>query len=378
MAPKAAEKAEAKVAVEGEKKEGEKGKGKGAAKDKPKKSALTKSQAMAQIPSITADDDEREATSKKISWILRKGAAKVNISMSSDGWCKFADLCNAELLEDEDKTKASEDKIMSVIDESNKQKNRYETKDTDDGKLIRAIKREDRKSADGSAKSPAKEAKSPVKNDGGLQVEASTGLRAEAQVFKPGAGASMAGYPGMAGGYPGYGYPFGGFPQMYNPYAAAYGGYPGYGGAAAPAAPPAQGGSDRFQGRIKSFNAEKGYGFVESAQATQVYGRDVFLHKAHIGTFSIGAFVTFAVEMNKQGMPQARDLIGSDGVAAKGGGKGKGKGKGDGKGKEKKTKGKGKGEKKDGEKADAEGEAKAPDAPAAEAAADPAPAAEAA
>jgi len=370
MAPKAAEKPEA---VEGEKKEGEKGKGKGAAKDKPKKSALTKAQAMAQIPSITADDDEREATSKKISWILRKGAAKVNISMSSDGWCKFTDLCNAELLEDEDKTKASEDKIMSVIDESNKQKNRYECKDTDDGKLIRAIKREDRKSAE-AAKSPAKEAKSPTKNDGALQVEGSTGLRAEAQVFKPGAGASMAGYPGMAGGYPGYGYPFG-MQQMYG-YAAAYGGYPGYGGAA-PAAPPAQGGSDRFQGRIKSFNVEKGYGFVESAQATQVYGRDVFLHKAHIGTFSPGAFVTFAVEMNKQGMPQARDLIGSDGVAAQGkGGKGKGK-KGDGKGKEKKTKGKGKGEKKDGKKAEGEGEAKAPDAPAADAAADPAPAAEA-
>merc|ERR1719359_2614592 len=64
----------------------------------------------------------------------------------------------------------------------------------------------------------------------------------------------------------------------------------------------------RFQGRIKSFNVQKGFGFIECAEAHQVYGRDVFLHKAQIGDFEIGRLVSFAVEMNKNNMPQARDL----------------------------------------------------------------------
>merc|ERR1719181_866656 len=68
----------------------------------------------------------------------------------------------------------------------------------------------------------------------------------------------------------------------------------------------------RFQGRIKSFNVQKGFGFIECPEAHQVYGRDVFLHKAQIGTYQIGSQVSFAVEMNKTNMPQARDLVESD------------------------------------------------------------------
>merc|ERR1712048_1091257 len=82
----------------------------------------------------------------------------------------------------------------------------------------------------------------------------------------------------------------------------------------------------RFTGVIKSFNAEKGYGFIESAEAYSFYQRDVFLHKALIGNLSVGATVTFTVEVNKEGMPQARDIKGTGGTS--GGGKGKGKGKG--------------------------------------------------
>merc|ERR1711959_319227 len=147
-------------------------------------------------------------------------------------------------------------------------------------------------------------------------------------------------------------------PWMYGGY--GYGNY-GMGGAAAGGA---QGGEKRYTGRIKSYNAEKGYGFLDSDEAKQVYGRDVFLHKAHLGDFDVNAIVTFQVEMNKQGMPQARELQASSG---KGKGKSKGskgkdgKDKGDGKGKSKdKKKGKGKDKKADkdekaGEKADGEG-----------------------
>jgi cold shock CspA family protein len=113
-------------------------------------------------------------------------------------------------------------------------------------------------------------------------------------------------------------------------------------------------GTGRFQGRIKSFNVQKGFGFIECPEAHQIYGRDVFLHKAQIGDFEIGRLVTFAVEMNKNNMPQARDLIEADplgmslgfgggypgmgmtgakgGSNSKGGGKGKGRGGGGGKG----------------------------------------------
>merc|ERR1711957_831026 len=59
-------------------------------------------------------------------------------------------------------------------------------------------------------------------------------------------------------------------------------------------APAAAGG--RYQGRIKSYNAEKGFGFIESEQARSAFGRDIFLHKAQIGDLKVGADVAFSVE----------------------------------------------------------------------------------
>lgn len=340
-------KADAQVAVEGEEK---KGKGKGKGRGEGRKSALTKAQAEAQIVSLSTDDNEREATSKKISWILRKGAQRVNITMTNDGWVKLADVINAELLNDV--SGKSEEKILAIIKESNEQKLRYETKDTDDGKQIRAIKREDRKVIEG--KSPTK-----TVNDGALQPveDKQTTLRADAKVFQPGAAGpevAAGNYPAM-GGYPGYGgYPFG-YPWQAMMAAQAYGyGMPGAAHGAQAAAPVAA--DKRFTGRIKSYNTEKGYGFIESSDATAVYGRDVFLHKMHVGSFSVGSFVTFQVDINKQGMPQARELQGSDGKGVKGS---KGKGKGKGEKKEKKPKGEAKGAKKEeGEAAGEAGEAK--------------------
>jgi len=76
----------------------------------------------------------------------------------------------------------------------------------------------------------------------------------------------------------------------------------------------------RFTGRIKSFNVQKGFGFIECPEAHHIYGRDVFLHKAQISNFQIGSQVSFAVEMNKTNMPQARDLVESDMLAGFGGG----------------------------------------------------------
>lgn len=369
-----------------------KGKGKGKSKNtdaptrKPSAPVLNKAKALAQIVSLDENDDEREATSKKISWILRKGAPRVGITMEDGGWVKFSDLLNADLLEDV--TDRSEEKLMSVIDESNSQKLRYELKDGPDGKLIRALKKEERKSKSGAEPGlapgwKAGETKEPESSSTRLSLAAVTGsseLRGDAPAFVPAAQAAaaastLAGYtnPAAMGGYPGFFNPYG-YMAAYGYGSAAYGGHPGYNATSAAAAQ----GPRKLQGRIKSFNAEKGYGFIESPEAFAIHNRDVFLHKAHIGSLTVGTFITFSVETNKEGMPQARDITegNGSGQAAKGKGKGKGKkdskSKGDGKDEksEKKSKNK-KSKEEDKEKAEAEGAA----APAADA---PAPAADAA
>merc|ERR1712083_1286919 len=76
-------------------------------------------------------------------------------------------------------------------------------------------------------------------------------------------------------------------------------------------------------------------------------GRDVFIHRKQMGDLEVGEEITFVCEVNKDGMPQARDILCADGskpdsgvprekkkkdVDSGGGGKGKGKG-GKGKGK---------------------------------------------
>merc|ERR1719217_600685 len=82
-----------------------------------------------------------------------------------------------------------------------------------------------------------------------------------------------------------------------------------------------------FYGRVKSYNPKQGYGFLECPDARARFGRDVFLHKAQMGEL-LGRFVgpgtrlepkwltmqvRFSVEINKQGMPQARDVARIDG-----------------------------------------------------------------
>merc|ERR1719401_1870161 len=303
-----------------------------------KKPGLNKERALAQIVALTSDDDERTAISKKISWILRKGAERVAINVS-DGWVKVTDILNCDLLDDmSDRTEA---KLMTIVKESNVQKLRYEIKESSDGVLLRALSKAERKKPD---EAPAQMEKSEKKT---------SELRGDAPAFVPKGEAALAASmsPTAAYGYPSMSYP-GFFPYGYSwPYA-----YPSVPTPAA-AAPPADSSSTRFQGRIKSFNAEKGYGFIESAEAFQCYGRDVFLHKSLIGDFTVGAAVSFTVEVSKEGFPRARDIqgAGSVGKASKGkGSKGKGKGKDGKEGKDSKDKDekkqKGKGNKKDNSK----------------------------
>jgi len=103
-----------------------------------------------------------------------------------------------------------------------------------------------------------------------------------------------------------------------------------------------------LQGRIKSFNSEKGFGFIECPYTFAQYNRDVFLHKSQIGDLNVGQMVSFKCDVNKQGMPQATNVVATSGIPAvpmSPGSKGQGKGRG----KEGKAGAKGKGkEGKDG------------------------------
>jgi hypothetical protein len=78
----------------------------------------------------------------------------------------------------------------------------------------------------------------------------------------------------------------------------------------------------QYCGRIKSYNPKQGYGFLDCIEAHGAFGRDVFIHKAQMGEL-LGRFVgpgtkldpktlkmtvRFSVEINKSGMPQARDV----------------------------------------------------------------------
>eukprot|EP00929_Paragymnodinium_shiwhaense_P115571 TRINITY_DN8453_c0_g1_i5.p1 TRINITY_DN8453_c0_g1~~TRINITY_DN8453_c0_g1_i5.p1 ORF type:complete len:256 (+),score=38.15 TRINITY_DN8453_c0_g1_i5:135-902(+) len=81
-----------------------------------------------------------------------------------------------------------------------------------------------------------------------------------------------------------------------------------------PQAPAAPGtGGQRFNGRVKSYNAKQGFGFIECPEAHNTFGRDVFLHKAQVGDLKPKDEVFFSVEMNKSGFPQARDILTPDG-----------------------------------------------------------------
>lgn len=86
----------------------------------------------------------------------------------------------------------------------------------------------------------------------------------------------------------------------------------------------------RSTGFIKSFNPQKGFGFIECAELHQVFGVDVFLHSKQVSTFEPGAMVSFAVVLSRDNKPQAFDLapVQVGGGGAKGGGGEFGKGGG--------------------------------------------------
>lgn len=333
---------------------------------------------MKKIRSLDETDDERKSTSKIISWILRQGWDQVKLRVDDKGWAKVDDLLECELLEHLQK-----DMILSIMNDSNAQKPRYEFKDGPEGQLIRAVKKDERKKDTGGGAKASQRSEEPASAQEDTSAYLPPMLYPQQQMMMHAA----AGFPGSAF-WPGAGMN----PMMpyANPWASMTGAYP-YSPYMQPMQSPVQWPTTasttlgRYQGRIKSFNADKGFGFIACDETYAVFNRDVFLHKAHIGDMTVGTEVRFTVATNKQGMPQAKELEPTGtlapSTAAFGGGKGKGrKGGGKSKGKERNS---GKKGGKGGEgtassqgaaAADAPGGASEPEPPAAVAAVEPVPA----
>jgi len=99
---------------------------------------ISKPRTLEQMMSLKPGDDERTEISKKISWILRHGAKRVNIEIDPEGWIKINDMLGSDILKGGERP-VTREKLDSVIEESNLQKTRYEIKETDDGQAIRAV-----------------------------------------------------------------------------------------------------------------------------------------------------------------------------------------------------------------------------------------------
>eukprot|EP00929_Paragymnodinium_shiwhaense_P027489 TRINITY_DN16127_c0_g1_i1.p1 TRINITY_DN16127_c0_g1~~TRINITY_DN16127_c0_g1_i1.p1 ORF type:complete len:250 (+),score=82.02 TRINITY_DN16127_c0_g1_i1:69-818(+) len=93
----------------------------------------------------------------------------------------------------------------------------------------------------------------------------------------------------------------------------------------------------RAKGVLKSFNAEKGFGFIDCRELREVFGHDVFVHAKQLHGLPPGTPVNFCVVLNKDNKLQAFDVM-AEGYDGKGAGLGyvdmnsMGKGNGRGKG----------------------------------------------
>lgn len=65
----------------------------------------------------------------------------------------------------------------------------------------------------------------------------------------------------------------------------------------------------RYVGKVKAFNSERGFGFIQCVEILKRFGCDAFLTTAVEGGLIIGSTVSFTLQVNRQGKPQARDVV---------------------------------------------------------------------
>lgn len=107
---------------------------------------------LEQMMSLKPNDDERTIISKKVSWILRHGAKKVGLKIDDEGWVQLQDMLDLDIFEGID-----EERLLSVVHESNAQKIRYELKDEEGGVAIKAMSKDIRNERMKQARESARE-----------------------------------------------------------------------------------------------------------------------------------------------------------------------------------------------------------------------------
>jgi len=84
--------------------------------------------------------------------------------------------------------------------------------------------------------------------------------------------------------------------------------------AALAAMPTVENGETRFEGQVSAIKQQTAdgrpaFGFVKCAEAKELYGDDVFLHSTQAQELQVGQSVSFAVQVNKTGRPQAINVM---------------------------------------------------------------------
>lgn len=69
----------------------------------------------------------------------------------------------------------------------------------------------------------------------------------------------------------------------------------------------------RYDGVLGNINYDKGFGFIQSPEATADFGKDVFVSTNEVGDNARGSHINFTVIVNRNGQPQARLVQGRDG-----------------------------------------------------------------
>jgi len=64
----------------------------------------------------------------------------------------------------------------------------------------------------------------------------------------------------------------------------------------------------RHVGVISAFYPEKKCGFIKSEEVFRQYGVDTFVSQMEIGSFTVNSVVSYRIQMNAKGQPQAREL----------------------------------------------------------------------
>lgn len=70
-------------------------------------------------------------------------------------------------------------------------------------------------------------------------------------------------------------------------------------------------GGKSFNGKIKQYSDEKGWGFITCDQTHKLFGKDMFVHKREFGGhfLKVGDLVTFSVEFSKDNRPEAKNVV---------------------------------------------------------------------